>query len=486
MKSDQIRLVFGMKLKRLRMAKGLSLAELSSRTGLSASYLNEIEKGRKYPKAERITPLAAALGTSYDKLVSLKLDKQLTPISDILNNELLQELPLDLFGIDRIKLMSVLGSAPAKAAAFIKTLSRIAAEYNVTEEHFYFAALRSHQELHENHFDETEEAVVRFRERFQLPEDRPLRSEQLRQLLQDEFACTVEERDLHGYPELSHMRSIHIPEQHKLLVNTRLAENQKAFLIAKELGFRSMEMGPHRPVLTPWPRATSFEHVLNNSKASYFAGALLIPAPPLLEGLRDFFASPTFRSDTLLSLLAHFNSSPEMFALRLTNLVPREFGIGKLFFQRFDHDSGTGDVVLHKELFLDRLHDTTAIQLLNDGVSGWLRSSLFPQLRKQTRGKGTTPPLCEAMRFTAPNGRSFFVMALGRRMGREQHRSLAVCIGVEVTPAHERTMAFLQDPGIGTTALLPRQEVVAERERFRQLQEAVDRLVQEELRKSAG
>ncbi|HEY0977916.1 MAG TPA: helix-turn-helix domain-containing protein, partial [Flavobacteriales bacterium] len=235
LKSDQIRLVFGMKLKRLRTAKGLSLAELSSRTGLSASYLNEIEKGRKYPKAERITPLAAALGTTYDKLVSLKLDKQLTPISDILNNELLQELPLDLFGIDRIKLMSVLGNAPAKAAAFIKTLSRIAGDYNVTEEHFYFAALRSHQELHENHFDETEEAVIRFRERFELRDDDEIGSAQLRQLLQERFNCTVEERSFTADEELSHMRSIYIPELRKLLVNARLAENQKAFLFAKEL-----------------------------------------------------------------------------------------------------------------------------------------------------------------------------------------------------------------------------------------------------------
>ncbi|HEY0978404.1 MAG TPA: hypothetical protein VGE21_13105, partial [Flavobacteriales bacterium] len=250
------------------------------------------------------------------------------------------------------------------------------------------------------------------------------------------------------------------------------------------LGFQFLEMGAQRPVLTPWPRATSFEHVLNNSKASYFAGALLLPASQLLDGLSAFFASERFHGPTLLSLLSRFNSSPEMFALRLTNLVPREFRIGKLFFQRFDHDRDTDTVSLHKELFLDRLHDTRAIQLLNDGVAAWLRKALFASIQQQHHDQRYGGPLCEAHRFTAPDGRSFFVMALGRRMGREQHRSLAVCIGLEITPAHEKAIAFINDPSVGTSALALRPDLVDAQERFQRIQDAVDRLVKAELQAS--
>ena len=41
-------------------------------------------------------------------------------------------------------------------------------------------------------------------------------------------------------------------------------------------------MSGDRALMTPWPRATSFDHVLNNSQASYFAGALLIRSTDLV------------------------------------------------------------------------------------------------------------------------------------------------------------------------------------------------------------
>jgi transcriptional regulator with XRE-family HTH domain len=61
MEEDYIKLIFGLKLKQLRTAKGLSLFGLSKLTGLSKSYLNEIEKGKKYPKAEKVGTIAAYL-----------------------------------------------------------------------------------------------------------------------------------------------------------------------------------------------------------------------------------------------------------------------------------------------------------------------------------------------------------------------------------------------------------------------------------------
>ena len=54
--------------------KNLSLFGLSKLTGLSKSYLNEIEKGKKYPKTDKIVTLSEALEVPYDHLVSLKLD----------------------------------------------------------------------------------------------------------------------------------------------------------------------------------------------------------------------------------------------------------------------------------------------------------------------------------------------------------------------------------------------------------------------------
>ena len=92
---NNIKIIFGLKLKQMRQDKNLSLSALSEQSGLSVSYINEIECGKKYPKADKIAILAEALGVSYDKLVSLKLTRNLAPLGDFLNSKILDQLPLD-------------------------------------------------------------------------------------------------------------------------------------------------------------------------------------------------------------------------------------------------------------------------------------------------------------------------------------------------------------------------------------------------------
>ena len=48
---------------------GLTLRELSARTGLVASYLSEIERGRKAGSASALGRIADALGTTVDALL---------------------------------------------------------------------------------------------------------------------------------------------------------------------------------------------------------------------------------------------------------------------------------------------------------------------------------------------------------------------------------------------------------------------------------
>jgi len=481
LKEEDIRLILGLKLKRARQAEGLSLAELGQRTGLSVSYLNEIEKGRKYPKAEKLAALAKALGTTFDKLVSLKLDKHLAPVGELLQGGILKEIPLDLFGIDRGKLVELIANAPAKVSAFISTLTRIAASYDLSQEHFYFAALRSYQELHGNHFVELEEAARHFREHHGFKERDLPTSERLRVILVDEFGYAVEETALQDYPELIHIRSVFIPERRKLLINARLAENQKAFLHAKELGYAYLGLSGQRALMTPWPRATSFDHVLNNSKASYFGGALLLPPAALLEGLRLFFAASTFVGERLLNLLGTYNSSPEMFAVRITNLVPHHLGVHGLFFQRFDHHRMRDSVEPMKELFLDRHQDPQEIEMLNDAVGAWLKKVLFSRIDDLRTRKEYKGPLCEAHRFTGPGGQVYFVIAIGRMMGRDPDRSLAVCIGMEVNGANEKVIGFLHDQAVGTSPLLPRPVVAERNERAQRINAAMERLVKDRM-----
>ena len=64
------KIIFGLKVKQLRAEKQLSSAALAELAGLSVSYLNEIEKGKKKPRKDKISQLADVLNCTYDELVS--------------------------------------------------------------------------------------------------------------------------------------------------------------------------------------------------------------------------------------------------------------------------------------------------------------------------------------------------------------------------------------------------------------------------------
>ena len=171
MQEEYIKLIFGLKLKQVRTAKDLSLFKLSKLTGLSKSYLNEIEKGKKYPKTDKIILLAEALEIPYDEIVSLKLDKNLAPVAEILQSNLLQEIPLELFGIEERDLIEIISNAPMKVNAFISTLIEIGNNYNLTKESFYLASLRSFQEANDNYFPEIEKSAKSFLQEYLVDSD---------------------------------------------------------------------------------------------------------------------------------------------------------------------------------------------------------------------------------------------------------------------------------------------------------------------------
>src|SRR5690606_40116042 len=100
MNTELVNIIFGMKVYQARTAAGLTLTEFANRADLSPSYVTEIEKGRKYPKADKILKMAQVLGVSYDQLVSMKLDPSLSYLESALASPLLQEFPFEEFGLE--------------------------------------------------------------------------------------------------------------------------------------------------------------------------------------------------------------------------------------------------------------------------------------------------------------------------------------------------------------------------------------------------
>ncbi len=348
---EYIRLIFGLKLKQIRTEKNLSLFGLAKLTGLSKSYLNEIEKGKKYPKTDKIAILSDCLEVPYDHLVSLKLDKNLAPIGEILQSKILKEIPLDLFGIKENNLIDIVANAPAKVNAFISTIIKISQNYNLTRESFFLASLRSYQEAHNNYFEDIEDNVEKFAKSYHIDLTKEITSADLEEILKEEFNYKIDTEELSKHKNLTDLRNIYIPKKNTLLLTSEISEAQRTFILAKEIAYNFLKI-EDRLYTFPWIKFESFDQVLHNFIASYFAGALIIPKKKLIQQLKELFDKEDWNPLRLHKIIKSYNCSDETFYQRLTNILPKAFSIKNLFFLRFTYKKDAPKYRLSKELHI--------------------------------------------------------------------------------------------------------------------------------------
>lgn len=351
MEQEYIKLIFGLKLKQVRTEQGLSLYGLSKLSGLSKSYLNEIEKGKKYPKPDKIAALAEHLDVPYDDLVSLKLDRNLAPIGEILQSKLLKEIPLELLGVQESTLIDIISNAPQKISAFISTIIEIAKNYSFSKENFYLASVRSFQEANNNYFEDLEDAVIKFAKTYQIDLTQKITAQELEDILIEEYGYTINNDELESHSELDNLRSIYIPKSKTLLITKSIDDAQRAFIYGKELAYNYLNI-EERLYTFSWIAFDKFDEVLNNFYASYFAGALIIPRQRLVNQMKSLFEKKRFNEKEFQYLLNNYNASPESVYQRLTNILPKDFNLKNLFFLRFSHKKGSSTYVLNKELHL--------------------------------------------------------------------------------------------------------------------------------------
>ncbi len=385
---EYIRLIFGLKLKQIRTEKSLSLFGLAKLSGLSKSYLNEIEKGKKYPKTDKILLLSECLEIPYDHLVSLKLDKNLAPIGEILQSKILKEIPLNLFGIQENNLIDIIANAPAKVNAFISTVIKIAQHYNLTRESFFLAALRSYQEAHDNYFDEIENDVEKFAKLYQIDLSKKINSTDLEEILIEEFDYTIDITELKKHNNLGELRTIFIKNKKILLIDNEISEAQKTFIYAKELAYNYLKI-ENRLFTFPWIHFESFDQVLNNFIASYFAGALIIPKKSITEKLTKLFDLEEWNPLELHKIIKYYNCSHETFYQRLTNILPKQFHIKNLFFLRFTHKENSSEYRLTKELHITQQQAPYANKNNDHYCRRWISIKTIQDLEKSNKKRDT-------------------------------------------------------------------------------------------------
>ncbi len=447
-KSQNARIIFGLKVKQLRQEKHLSFSDLSKKANLSVSYLNEIEKGKKYPKADKIEALARALGASAEELTSPELNEGLAPVADLLKSNFLNELPLDLFGIELSKVVEIIANAPARVGAFISTLLELSRNYALKEENFYFGALRSFLELNNNYFEDLERQVEQFIAKYGLPLERPLSNDLLRRCLEEHFGYTIIDNGLDNYPELQELRSLFLPKEKKLLLNSKLSSMQRAFQFGKELGFQHLGV-EERANTSSLQRASSFEEVLNHSRAIYFSVALHIPQQAIIDDLRAFFAREQWNGEAFLSIMKRYDATPEMFYHRLTNILPRFFGMRKLFFFRFVHNPAEDSFEMDKELHLNHHHRPHGNGLFEHYCRRWVSISLLEDIY-ELQGEGKFVDMIVRAQLSQYIGTEdqYLCLTIARPAYPKPNRNVSVTLGLLVNEELRKNIRFLDDIAI--------------------------------------
>ena len=441
--------ILGLKIRKYRQERNMPLKELAANAEMSISYLSEIEKGKKSPKPERILKIANALGVDYDELVSTKLDEQLNPIQTVLNSSFLQDFPFHLFGIDPESVLKVMTEVPAKAGAFARTILEIGRLYAVDVEEFFFAALRSYQQMNQNYFPEIEAEAHKFLAGRQW-EHRTLDAGDLKQVLKKDYQYTVFDEPFTEYPELQRFRSVFVDaDAPKLLLNPNLKPEQRAFILGREIGYNKLGI-TERAKTSSWHKVESFEQVLNNFKASYFSGALLMPEVIFKRDLKRFFSSKKWDAETLLLLIKKFRVTSEMFFYRMTELLPQGLGLNNLFFIRFNTHTDATRYRLSKFLNLTDAFAPKGLTLNEKYCRKWPALSL---LKKMAQSEVWPNPeiVIEAKfwRFVDTE-ETFFVITLARSLALTENRNASVSLGIRVDKTAKESIGFLNDPSLET------------------------------------
>lgn len=440
---EYIRLIFGLKLKQIRTEKHLSLFGLSKLTNISKSYLNEIEKGKKYPKTDKIALLSQVLDVPYDNLVSLKLDKNLAPLGEILQSKILKEIPLDLFGIQEADLIDIISNAPAKVNAFISTLIEIAQNYNLSRESFFLAALRSYQEAHNNYFEEIEQSVEKFVKAYQINQKEKIKSSDLEEILVEEFNYNIIESGLANYNNLNEIRCVYIPKTKTLLLSKSIDESQKTFIYAKEIAYNYLKL-KERLYTFSWIKFETFDQVLNNFLASYFAGALIIPKNAIEKQLKKFFKLEKWNSELFNDMIYKFTDSPETYYQRLTNILPKTFHFKNLFFLRFTNKNNLNRYKLSKELHITQQQPPTANETHEHYCRRWISIDLLNKVQKNEVTTGVQ------ISEYPDNELKYLVISSATPDPFKENHNRSVSIGLLISPLLISKLNFLNDEQIIT------------------------------------
>lgn len=442
-------MILGLKIKQLRQEKQFSLNELAERSSLSASYINEIEKGKKYPKYEKIAQLAEALGVTYDDLVSLKLSKNLSPIAELIESNILEMLPLDHYGINLNKFIELMSDATDQLSALVATVIEMAKSTELSQNNFSRTALRIFKEINDNYFDDIEKAVNKFIDDFKVDITPPLSYETLSKILIDNYNYEIDEKRLNDFEELINLRGVLKPGKNpKLFLNPNLSFPQKLFIIGKELAYNYLGI-KSRSYIHSSLKLNTFDHLLNNFKAAYFSTALILNREFFVQDINDFFNQNNWNVQEIERLINKYEATPEMFLQRIANLACKVWGLNKYFFLRFNCPGDSDTYELTKEVRLNIEQNPGGYQTSEHYCRRWISIEVLKSIKNhllKTSNNKVKVGVLHSKFYNTNN--EYLSISIAQQNVLDKNTFTSVTLGFYIDEHLKKLIKFWQDPQI--------------------------------------
>ena len=435
-----LKYTLSLNLKRFRAANNLSLKDLSDSTGLSASYLNEIEKGKKYPKIDKLIPLAEKFKVNINQLISPTDEPGAIFLLTFLKSKFFKDFPFEIFGLTKLDFFELMSSNPEKFASLLKAVTGMANNFEIEMEDFHKIALRSYQESKKNFFPDIEEKADLFMKKVSAT------IEDFEKILTKNFDYEINYTLLNKNEILKEVGSVFKQGKKKtLLINENLHAPQKLFILGKEIGYCVLGLERQEE------DSSYFEHILNDFKASYFSGCLLIPKNMIVEDLKSLFQKKKFPANDFIKLIKKYNTNTEVLLNRVTQVLSGYLKIENLFFLRLksfqDPQSKERKLKINKELHFSKLHFAHGIGLPEHYCRRWVTLTILEELEKNSDPKNA--PLIRAQRsIMANNGEKYFCVSIAIKSSLKKKTYSCITIGIAMDQASEKKIKFLSDLSI--------------------------------------
>jgi len=243
---------------------------------------------------------------------------------------------------------------------------------------------------------------------------------------------------------MEQVRSVFLPgENPRLLIAKNISQSQRVFVLAKELGYCQLQIKV-RPTTFTWIKFETFDEVMNNFKASYFAGALIINQIRMKNDLKTFFSQEHWDATVFHQLMTGYTDSAETFFQRLTNILPTDFGLKDLLFLLIKHQVGSEDFELDKEFHLNKQHQPHSNHLKEKYCRRWVSLDLLrsPSAYYTKQGISVSAQVSEFH----DSGVQYLILAASNQDPFNDSFRRSFCVGIEIGKRTKEKIQFLNDP----------------------------------------